>query len=184
METRNIVRFTIDGLSTADEGRLVEVMLESEKPVQWLRDDLDPEVVFLPASEGRKEIPQGLACIAVGEVTPGQENGLIRRGVLGFVNAQWPGDVVAARAGAIITAERRRREEIDSRAQRLASRVVHDFNNPLAIISGNAQYLAEIIRATELTGEVADVVGDIIEAADRLAGQLAELKKLDRLPES
>jgi signal transduction histidine kinase len=184
METPAIVRYTIDDLSAGDEERLMAALSSATGPVEWLRDDQDPEVAFLAAATEREGIPAVVVCIAVGEVSIAQETSLLARGVRGFLNAQWPEDVVAARAGAIVAAERRRQAEVDHRAQRLASRVVHDFNNPLAIISGNAQYLAEIIKATELTGEVADVVGDIIEAADRLAGQLAELKKLDRLPES
>ena len=58
------------------------------------------------------------------------------------------------------------------------ARVVHDVNNPLAIISGNAQLLAELSRAVDLDGDVNKAINDIEEASQVLASQLARLSDL------
>jgi nitrogen-specific signal transduction histidine kinase len=60
----------------------------------------------------------------------------------------------------------------------MLSRVVHDVNNPLAIISGNAQLLVEISRGMGLGQDLAKPLGDIEEAAQVLADRLAGLSAL------
>jgi signal transduction histidine kinase len=58
------------------------------------------------------------------------------------------------------------------------SRVVHDVNNPLAVISGNAQLLLELVRIMELDAELAKPISDIEEASRELAERLAQLSRL------
>lgn len=58
------------------------------------------------------------------------------------------------------------------------SRVVHDVNNPLAVISGNAQLLLELARIMELDAELAKPISDIEEASRELAERLAQLSRL------
>lgn len=62
--------------------------------------------------------------------------------------------------------------------RRTLARVVHDVNNPLAIISGNAQFLAELVRAAELDPDFAKAVSDIEEASRQLADRIAQLASL------
>ena len=50
---------------------------------------------------------------------------------------------------------------------RVLSRVTHDINNPLTIISGNAQLLLEM--SEDLTPDVAEQIAEIEEACQRLA---------------
>lgn len=58
------------------------------------------------------------------------------------------------------------------------SRVTHDINNPLAIISGNAQFLGELARGGAVEAEVAQAALDIEEASERLAALLRGLSAL------
>jgi len=58
------------------------------------------------------------------------------------------------------------------------ARVVHDVNNPLAVISGNAQLLLELVRMLELDAELAKPIADIEEASRELAERLAQLSRL------
>ncbi len=65
--------------------------------------------------------------------------------------------------------------------QQTLSQVTHDINNPLAIISGNAQLLMELSRIMDLDADVAKPIRDIEEASRRLAqtiGRLNEVKEL------
>jgi len=67
-----------------------------------------------------------------------------------------------------------------SDVRRRLSRVVHDVNNPLAIISGNAQLLVELARMMDLDPELAKPISDIEEASRQLAERvelLAQLKE-------
>lgn len=59
------------------------------------------------------------------------------------------------------------------------NRVTHDINNPLAIISGNAQLLLELARALELDPDVAKPIQDIEEASQRLASMVERLNALN-----
>lgn len=59
------------------------------------------------------------------------------------------------------------------------STVYHDLNNPLSIISGNAQFLIEISREEdELDDQFASSARDIKEAAQRMADSLHQLTRL------
>lgn len=57
-------------------------------------------------------------------------------------------------------------------------RVCHDIQNPVAIISGNAQLLVEIARGLALPDEVLLPVTDLIEANQLLAERVEELRAL------
>lgn len=58
-------------------------------------------------------------------------------------------------------------------------RVTHDINNPLSIISGNAQLLLELSQALELDPDVAKPIRDIEEASQRLAHMIERLNALN-----
>lgn len=63
----------------------------------------------------------------------------------------------------------------------LSSRVSsakHDINNPLSIISGNAQLLAELARAMDLGDEFLEPIRDIQDASERISNSLEELDAL------
>lgn len=55
------------------------------------------------------------------------------------------------------------------------STVFHDANNPLAIISGNAQFLLELARTMQLDDDLVQPIEDIDEASRRVAESLKEL---------
>ena len=93
---------------------------------------------------------------------------------------------------AVLDAARRRHAE--ARSARIESQlrlvetlrgalghIKHEINNPLAIISGNAQLLIELARTMELDDDLAKPMHDIEEASRRLAGiveQLSDLRSL------
>lgn len=56
--------------------------------------------------------------------------------------------------------------------------VVHLVNNPLTVISGNAQFLAEMIREDDAAGELKKSVSDIEDASRDLAERLRLLTSL------
>ncbi|NBB99413.1 MAG: response regulator [Bacteroidetes bacterium] len=56
--------------------------------------------------------------------------------------------------------------------------VKHEINNPLSIISGNAQLLVELARALDLGEDVAQPARDIEEASQRIAASLDKLGDL------
>jgi signal transduction histidine kinase len=58
-------------------------------------------------------------------------------------------------------------------------RVTHDINNPLSIISGNAQLLLELSRVLDLDPDVAKPIRDIEEASQRLADMVERLNALN-----
>lgn len=58
------------------------------------------------------------------------------------------------------------------------ARVVHDVNNPLTIIAGNAQLLGELSRMMELDPDLAKPISDIEEASQQLAERMAQLAEL------
>lgn len=58
------------------------------------------------------------------------------------------------------------------------SRVYHDTNNPLAIISGNAQFLLELSKVMDLDDDLIQPIQDIDEASIRVADSLKELAAL------
>lgn len=59
------------------------------------------------------------------------------------------------------------------------SRVTHDINNPLSIISGNAQLLLELAQVLDLDPDVAKPIRDIEEASQRLASMVNRLNTLN-----
>jgi nitrogen-specific signal transduction histidine kinase len=58
------------------------------------------------------------------------------------------------------------------------SSVYHDLNNPLSIISGNAQFLLELSREADLDEQFVSSVQDIQEAAQRVSSSLDRLTRL------
>lgn len=56
--------------------------------------------------------------------------------------------------------------------------VKHEINNPLSIISGNAQLLVELAQALELGDDVVQPARDIEEASQRIAASLDKLGDL------
>lgn len=58
------------------------------------------------------------------------------------------------------------------------SQVYHDANNPLAIISGNAQFLLELARAMDLDDDLIQPMTDIEEASERVAESLRGLTRV------
>lgn len=62
--------------------------------------------------------------------------------------------------------------------RQVLSKVFHDTNNPLAIVSGNAQYLLELGRALDLSDDVIGPVRDIDEASERVAEGLRDVSRI------
>lgn len=62
--------------------------------------------------------------------------------------------------------------------RRTISRVNHDLNNPLSIISGNAQLLAELARMLDLDSDLAQPIEDIEAASSRVGEILRHLVDL------
>jgi len=58
------------------------------------------------------------------------------------------------------------------------SSVYHDLNNPLSIISGNAQFLLELSQEEGLDEQFVSSARDIQEASRRMAESLQELTRL------
>lgn len=60
------------------------------------------------------------------------------------------------------------------------SKVYHDINNPLAIISGNAQLLLEMAHMMGLDDQLVEPIEDIEEASRRLNESLGDLERLQK----
>lgn len=58
------------------------------------------------------------------------------------------------------------------------SSVYHDLNNPLSIISGNAQFLLELSREEELDDQFRSSARDIQEATQQMAESLQRLNRI------
>jgi len=69
-------------------------------------------------------------------------------------------------------------DQLPEEAREALSKIYHDLNNPLSIISGNAQFLLEISRESDLDDSFVTSVQDIREAADRMANALRTLTEL------
>jgi len=69
-------------------------------------------------------------------------------------------------------------EPLSDEAQQALSKVYHDLNNPLSIISGNAQFLLEISKESDVDDAFVTSIEDIHEAADRMAEALRQLMDL------
>ena len=63
-------------------------------------------------------------------------------------------------------------------AREAISSVYHDLNNPLSIISGNAQFLLELSREQDLDDQFVSSVQDIKEATQQMADSLNRLSRL------
>lgn len=61
------------------------------------------------------------------------------------------------------------------------SKIKHDANNPLAIVSGNAQLLRELAAMAGLGEEFVGPINDIIDASERVSEALNELTILQRV---
>jgi len=66
-------------------------------------------------------------------------------------------------------------------AQDAISSVYHDLNNPLSIISGNAQFLLELSKDEDIDDQFVSSVQDIKEAAQQMS---ASMERLNRLKEA
>lgn len=73
-----------------------------------------------------------------------------------------------------------RKQLIDTVRMTLAS-VKHEINNPLAIISGNAQLLLELSRMMELDEDLVKPIRDIEEASLRITDSLDKLNSIKEL---
>lgn len=62
--------------------------------------------------------------------------------------------------------------------RRALSRIYHDTNNPLSIVSGNAQYVLELAKSMDVDDELIQPVRDIEEASERIAQGLRQLTLL------
>jgi signal transduction histidine kinase len=62
--------------------------------------------------------------------------------------------------------------------RRALSRIYHDTNNPLSIVSGNAQYFLELAKSMDVDDELIQPVEDIEEASERIADGLRQLNVL------
>jgi len=58
------------------------------------------------------------------------------------------------------------------------STVYHDLNNPLSIISGNAQFLLELSRSGDVDEQFVQSIKDIQEAADQMSDSLSMLTEM------
>lgn len=68
------------------------------------------------------------------------------------------------------------------RLRRELGRVFHDANNPLAIVSGNAQFLLELGKSMNLGRDLVQPIEDIEEASERVAAGLRDIATLrDRI---
>jgi nitrogen-specific signal transduction histidine kinase len=68
-------------------------------------------------------------------------------------------------------------ESLDDVREAVSS-VYHDLNNPLSIISGNAQFLLELTREADVDEQFVSSVRDIKEATDRMSNSLNRLTRL------
>jgi nitrogen-specific signal transduction histidine kinase len=60
----------------------------------------------------------------------------------------------------------------------VVSSVYHDLNNPLSIISGNAQFLQELSQEHDLDDQFVSSAQDIQEATQRMSESLQRLTRL------
>lgn len=60
----------------------------------------------------------------------------------------------------------------------VVSSVYHDLNNPLSIISGNAQFLLELSQEQDLDEQFESSARDIQEASQRMSESLQQLTRL------
>jgi signal transduction histidine kinase len=68
--------------------------------------------------------------------------------------------------------------ETNEEIREVVSSVYHDLNNPLSIISGNAQFLVELSQEEELDEQFVSSAQDIQEACERMSEALQRLTHL------
>lgn len=68
--------------------------------------------------------------------------------------------------------------DVIRKLRRILGQVYHDTNNPLAIVSGNAQFLLELARAMDLDDDLVHPMRDIDEASERVAEGLRNISRL------
>jgi signal transduction histidine kinase len=68
--------------------------------------------------------------------------------------------------------------ETKEEVREAVSIVYHELNNPLSIISGNAQFLVELSQEEELDEQFVSSAQDIQEACRRMAESLQRLTRL------
>ena len=61
------------------------------------------------------------------------------------------------------------------------SRIHHDINNPVSIISGNTQLLMELARALEVEEDFSGPLEDIEAAIDKLTASVDRLMEVRRM---
>lgn len=61
---------------------------------------------------------------------------------------------------------------------RVLSEIIHDVNNPLSIIHGNAQFLIEVAKEEGDDGPVQEALRDIHDATNQLSKRLERLEDL------
>ncbi len=79
--------------------------------------------------------------------------------------------------------QRRRRDQLKliETVRSTVANVKHEINNPLAIISGNAQLLLELARLMDLDEELVKPIRDIEEASQRIGQSLEKLNSINDL---
>lgn len=68
--------------------------------------------------------------------------------------------------------------EVIKSLRQILSKIYHDTNNPLSIVSGNAQYVLELGKAMDLGDDVVEPVRDIEEASERVAEGLRDISRI------
>lgn len=68
-----------------------------------------------------------------------------------------------------------------ARARALLTRIHHDVNNPLSVLSGNAQLLQELARALQVESEFTDPLTDMEQAVDGLSESIDRLMVVRKL---
>ncbi|MEU4693524.1 PAS domain S-box protein [Actinoplanes sp. NPDC023714] len=172
-----VIASTLDGIVTAWNGG-------AERIYGYSADEVigRPLTALLPDGAG-EALQAALGTIAAGEQIRMDETTRIRRDGTPFVVSvivspirDENGTVVAAAATERDITEAKQTRERSARAARLeslgqlAGGVAHDFNNLLAIIMNYADFLAE-----EVTGEAADDLARIRDAADRARSLTSQL---------
>jgi len=80
---------------------------------------------------------------------------------------------------AVVALDQSRQQAADAVAEvgRLAAAVAHDVNNPLSAVKVNVRWLGSESAVSEPASERAEVVRDTLEAVERIARFVAELKQ-------
>lgn len=72
--------------------------------------------------------------------------------------------------------------ELIRKLRQILGSIFHDTNNPLAIVSGNAQFLLELGTSMALDDDLIQPMKDIDEASERVADGLRDVSVLrDRI---